>query len=71
MPKKTRRPSAPSEFESTVVAACLAGKLVRGGYGAEPSAEAIAADVRAWRAHAQAAGATLRTVGTAKRRARN
>jgi hypothetical protein len=56
--KKTKQASA-SEFETLVVATCLAGKIVRGEYGSESMDAAIAGDVSRWRALAQAAARAL------------
>jgi hypothetical protein len=68
MAKKTKLRPAPSDFETAVVAACLAEKLVRGGYGAEPSAEAVAADVDAWRRYARLAGEAMGKAQGARRK---
>lgn len=59
MAKKNKASSAPSEFETQVVAACLAEKLVRGGYGAAPTPQALAADVEEWRRHARTASQAM------------
>jgi hypothetical protein len=59
MAKKKKANSAPSDFETQVVVACLAEKLVRGGYGADPSDAAITADIEAWRKHARTASAAM------------
>lgn len=66
--KKQRQSSASSDFESMVVAACLAERLVRGELGAETAREIIATEVSAWRTAARAAHAALETEGRPKRK---
>jgi hypothetical protein len=57
--KSRARSSPPTDFESMVVAFCLAGRLVRGELGGAAASEAIATEVVAWRNAARAAEASL------------